>query len=723
MQKEKRIFVLSVLVGLALFQVNAQEITDTTKIKQLDEIIITATRSEKNSIDVGRSVTVVTNEDIKNSGTNSLAEFLTMQEGIFVVGGQQNFGTLSTLFMRGANSNQTVIMVDGIRITDPSSADNSIDLSELSLENVERIEIVRGSHSTLYGSSAIGGVVNIVTKKNNEQPGVHADAEVKGGAFNKNGSILSQNMLLNYTHTNSFYANAEIYNTSSRGFNSTVDTITNSKTYQNPDKSNPFRRTDVIGKLGYKAKNLDLFASYKLVRQFTSIDAGAFQDDNNYTIDFKRNLFTYGSSYKLNNKLSVTYYGGASNIERKAINDSSQVDALGTTDHNYYSGTYKSSIISNDLQINYHSKGIDFVAGGNSYKETMTAETFYYSTAYGIYESITNLDSLKIKDHTASGFVHTDLNGIVLNEKLTALNLALGGRFVNHSIFGNVFTYEINPSLKLSKEALLYFSYTTGYNAPALYQLYSPANSNSVVSLGNKILKPEESQSFEIGLKHELNNQFYYSIVYFNTAVKNVVDYVYLWNKSKSIDSLSFGDYRGDTYVNLGTQYAHGFEFSFTTKISEKLFISGNLTLVQGKIKYNPSGIDTTHTKGNYIQLFSNGVFLTKETQSIGLVRRPSTAHVSITYMPVKKFSLRVDARFTGASNDIYYDSSLGPYGALNTVGVEDYTLLDCSIKYQIIKGLAAMLRVENIFDTKYTEIKGYATRGRGFYCGLRYSF
>lgn len=719
--KPKMILVFTMLAASRLS--HAQQ-ADTTKAVELKPVTVTATRSEKNPIDVGRSVTVISNQDIKNSGANSIAEFLTMQEGIFVVGGQQNPGSLSNLFMRGANGNQTAIMVDGIRITDPTSTDNSIDLSELSLCNVDRIEIVRGSHSTLYGSSAIGGVINILTKKDNEKPGVHADAEVKGGAFNSNGTVQSENVLLNYTHKNGFYVNAGMYNTGSKGFNSTVDTVTNPNTYKHSDIGDGFQKLDLIGKLGYKTKNLDMYACYKQVMQKVNIDDGSFQDDDNYTVNFKRNLFTYGASYKFNDKFSVTYYGGMSDMMRKAIDDSSQVDNIGTTDHSYFSGKYKGSITSNDLQFNYRIKGIDLVAGGNLYKETMTAETYYYSTAFGVYESKSNWDSLKINAQTANGFIHADLNGILLMEKLSAFNLGLGGRFVNHSMFGNVLTYEINPSLKLSKDALLYFSYTTGFNAPSLYQLYSPDKDfGSGITRGNKTLKPEESQSFEIGIKQKLNNQFSYSVAYFNTEVQNVVDYVYLWDKSKAVDSISFGDYKGDTYVNLGTQYTHGFEFSLTSKISEKLILSGNLSIVQGKTKYNPSGIDTTHTGANHIQLFSNGSFVTKETESIGLVRRPSTANISITYTPMKKLALRVDARFAGARGDIYYDAALGPFGALNTVGVEDYTLLDFSARYEIIKGFTAMIRVENIFDTKYSEIRGYATRGRGFYGGIRYSF
>lgn len=217
-----------------------------------------------------------------------------------------------------------------------------------------------------------------------------------------------------------------------------MDTVTNPNTYKHPDMNDGYQKLDLIGKLGYRTGKFDVYACYKRIQQKVDIDKGAFQDDDNYIVDFKRNLFTYGASYKFNDKLSVTYYGGMSDMIRKAIDDSSQVDNLGTTDHTYSSGTYKGAITSNDLQLNYRTKGIDLVAGGNLYKETMTAQTFYYSTVYGIYESKTNLDSLKINTQTSNGFIHTDLNGILLNEKLSAFNLGLGGRFVNHSIFGNV---------------------------------------------------------------------------------------------------------------------------------------------------------------------------------------------------------------------------------------------------------------------------------------------
>jgi vitamin B12 transporter len=93
-----------------------------------------------------------------------------------------------------------------------------------------------------------------------------------------------------------------------------------------------------------------------------------------------------------------------------------------------------------------------------------------------------------------------------------------------------------------------------------------------------------------------------------------------------------------------------------------------------------------------------------------------------LTYKPIGPLGLRIDVRYVGSRNDIFYDSKLGPYGALNTASVADYILADFSQRFSINDHLVILGRIENIFDTKYYEINGFTTRGRGVYISMRYS-
>lgn len=732
--KKEKIYQLTFATMFLAFNVSAQ---DSLKSKQLNEVVVSATRSEKNSIDAGRSITVITSEDIKKSGANSIAELLTQQEGMYVVGAGQNPGMTSSIFTRGANSNQTVILIDGIRITDPSAINNSIDVAELSIANIDKIEIVRGSHSILYGSSAIGGVVNIITKKSSK-PGISVDAAISTGKFGEKTSLFTENFYLNYEFKNGFYAGVEVLNQNVKGMDATVDTITSPLTYQHNNRNDGFDKLDGVGKIGFKNKKWDVYASYKQTKQLTGIDKSAYKDDDNYTINFKRNLITYGASYKVNDKINVSYIGGMSTMKRIAIDDSSQIDALGTFDKTYNKGVYDGKIVSNDLQANYAIKGLNIVLGGGAYGEQMKTNTSYlYFNQWGFPPSYvdlkTSLDSVNPQSTTVNIFLHSDIGAELISEKFKAFVLSYGIRSSHHTIFGNNFTYELNPSIKVIEGGLLFATYATGFNAPSLYQLYDATRYltwdtqyNTGLTRGNKKLNPERSKTFEIGYKQNIRNVTF-SASYFTTEVHNVIEYVYLWDKNIGIDTLgqNFGrdDSRGDTYINLGTMTTQGVELGFSSNVSEKLIISANVSLLSGKLKYKPSDIDTSQTHGNHVQVYSNGAFIAnKEIETLGLVRRPSTANFSLTYIPVKRLALRTALRFVGARDDVYYESNLGPYGALGTVSVEQYSLLDLSVNLNIYKGLSALFRVENVLNKKYYEINGFTTRGRGYYLTIRYT-
>lgn len=696
---------------------------DSVRMYRLPEIVVTATRGEKELSEVGRSVTLITSNEIKNTLYNNVAELLSQQAGIYIVGTGQTPGSLQNIFLRGANTNQTVLLIDGIRITDPSSVDNAIDLSELSVSGIEKIEIVRGSHSTMFGSSAIGGGINILSRKG-LPPGLHTSAQIEFGTFGSNTFNLTENLFLGYALGQGLYLSGGIFNTRVNGINATIDTVTNPNAYHHPDQDN-FAKTDMTGRIGYLNDAFDIYVSYKNSRQKADIDKGAYTDDDNYTIDFKRNLFTYGAAYKMSKDVYLKYLGGYSDMRRVAVDDSSVVDNLGTTDHTYYGGTWKGTTSTNDIQTNVKLKGFEGILGVGYYRETMTSQTYFYSGgSFGVFELRTNLDTLNLNTSTKNIFAHVDLNGTLVHESLGWMACALGLRLNDHNAYGTNFTYEINPSLRIGDHSLLYASYSTGFNAPSLYQLYAPdENYISGITRGNKNLKPETSRSFEIGIRQHLNENLSCSFraAYFNTVVDNIIDYVYMWEKNKSLSSLSFLDYRGDTYLNLGRQFMSGIEIEVQSQITDKISFVGNVSFIGGKLEYDPRAIDTTHTKGNQIQVFASGAFLQSQTESLGLVRRPATANVILIYKPNEDVVMRLDARYVGQRNDVYHESSLGPFGALASKGIEDYALIDISFKYAFMHDLFALIKIQNLLNACYSEIRGYSTLGRGIFISLNH--
>ena len=104
------------------------------------------------------------------------------------------------------------------------------------------------------------------------------------------------------------------------------------------------------------------------------------------------------------------------------------------------------------------------------------------------------------------------------------------------------------------------------------------------------------------------------------------------------------------------------------------------------------------------------------------MIKRSNKANLYFIYNPTQELSLRLYIKYVGKKQDLAYDGTLGPYGALGAQNISDYTLFDISAKFNIMQNLSAALRVENIFDKEYTEVLGYRTRGRGVYASLRFT-
>ncbi|HEX6182065.1 MAG TPA: TonB-dependent receptor, partial [Chitinophagaceae bacterium] len=476
---QKSIFVVAALIISS--PLLAQD--DTSRVKQLNEVEVIATRTEKKVLDAPKSVTVITAKDFQQLPYQNVGDLLSRYEGIFVTGVSQNPGSLQYLYLRGADARQTLVMVDGVKLSDASTPDNAMDLSELSLANIERIEIVRGSQGTLYGSSAIGGTINIITKKN-AQKGVTGNASMQVGTFGSN--TFATNNLINAGYSNGagFYVKGGYANTISDGFNSTIDNGTNTGGFKGNERDG-FSKHDASFKAGYQQNGWDAFVSYRRVQQKTDIDDGAYRDDENHVIRYNRNLYSYGIGKKINNSFSLKFFGGYTNTERRDDDDSSLIaESPKTYDATTLKSKYTGNYLSNEVQADVHWKNLTIVGGAGVTIEKMSVNSELFIRSYN-YTSTTEYDTLGIKATTAFGYARADWKFPFAGEQY--FNLGGGLRFSNHSRFGNFVTFEINPSFKAGPNTLVYANFSKGFNAPSLYQLFAPESDFvSQITRGNK---------------------------------------------------------------------------------------------------------------------------------------------------------------------------------------------------------------------------------------------
>ncbi len=658
----------------------------------------------------------------------SPVEFLNRLPGTYFIGTGQNPGSVKTGFIRGTNSYHTAYLLDGIPLMDPSSVNNSLDLNELTLNGLQSIELLKGSQSTLYGSSAIGGVVNLISDI--PSPGsFFAHLNATGGLLNLSSPFMQYHVSLGKGFSRGFYFMAGLNQVSSKGIDLTTDTIT-SNNYHTSDLD-AFNQMDYFLKAGYKNKKTDAFVSYRSYFHRAELDKRAFVDDDNRYLEFNRHLIYYSLKQNLSSRLKLLWKGGYSSMNRIDIDDSSVVGNQGEYDHQYAKSEFPGSYHYHELSVQYQSRIVKNITGLFYRQEKMNNKSYIYSYSpyFGVYEQNYNLDSLNLQSKTAGVFSQFTVHGSAISSSLSAFSLVFGGRILNHDRYGTQFTWDINPSYTIHENTLIYLAASSGFNSPSLYRLYAPDRAfGAIVSRGNQNLKPETSISFEWGIKKHWGNKFFLQTALFATRVSDIIEYVYLWDKNIGIDTLGNdwmrNDYRGDTYLNLSEQNISGLELSLEGVINPKLRARLNATLYHSEIKINPSDIDVVFTQGNHVQLFESGIFLTRPTSIQKLSRRPSgVVTISMNYKPLKNIETRLLFQWVGRRYDVYYNAALGPYGALDRNLLNAYKILDIEVDYMLLSQLHAGLAIRNLLNEKYAEIQGFNTLGRSVYLRIAYLF
>ncbi|MEA1980779.1 MAG: TonB-dependent receptor plug domain-containing protein, partial [candidate division Zixibacteria bacterium] len=254
-------------------------INNPTNPKQIpDSIVVTANRKATPVKEIGSSVTVITENDIQKSQESSVAEILRTVPGLNVV---QSGGTgkATSVFMRGANSHHTLVIIDGIEMNDPSSPNGAFDFAHLNSGNIQRIEILRGSQSVLYGSDAIGGVIQIFTKRGFGEPSVSLQSEVGSyNSFNESAIISGSKDKFDYS--------VFLSRKDSDGFSATTDTL-------GTKENDGYENSEIATHLGYNLSDkFELNFTGKYLDAKADIDNswGIFEDPNYINQSITKNI-------------------------------------------------------------------------------------------------------------------------------------------------------------------------------------------------------------------------------------------------------------------------------------------------------------------------------------------------------------------------------------------------------------------------------------------------
>ena len=527
---KKRFFVLAAVIISST--VRSQDTTG----KLLDEAVVTANKFEQKQSQTGKVVSVITKEQLERSNGKTIAQILNEQAGITINGAYNAQGSVQTVFMRGASSGRTLILLDGIPVNDPSMINNEFDLNLFSINDVERIEICKGAQSTLYGSDAIAGAINIITiKKDVTKP---FNVKATTGFGNKN--TVRNNIQL-YGKAGNLTYSTRFAKLSTNGFSAAYDS-TGVKDYDNDGYDgnviNAGLQYQIIPSLLVKA--FILHSQYK-----ADIDAAGFADEKDYKINnnnlssgaglvFKRGIINITGNYQ---------YG---ELNRKYKNDSLFIRPFGIKfESNKYGGRTQYAELFGNITA---AKWLTVLAGFD-YRWGNMNQQYYSLSSFGPYSSSFKDTSLNQKSFYTS---------LLINVLKNKLNVEIGGRTNKHSRYGSNSTYTVNPSFNINKNWRVFGSIASGFKAPSIFQVYDAFS-------GNIDLKSEKSTNYEMGVQqnHSTINS---RVVFFHREIKNGIDYNYTTFK----------------YFNFVKQTVNGLEVELAATPTKNLSITANYTFITG---------------------------------------------------------------------------------------------------------------------------------------------
>ncbi len=631
----------------------------------LPEIVVTATRLPLRLDALPVPVTVLMGDSLRARGVRSVAEALRDVPGVEIASAGPD-GAQTSLFLRGGESDYVKVLVDGVPLNDPGGA---IDLADLDLTNVERIEVVRGPASVLYGSDAVSGVIQIFTRRGHGRPeatasalpglGARRDAAGSYPTLDLEAGLSGGDAALGYSFGISRYRSDGLLPLNNGYLNRAVSARL----------ALARGRSDIAANARYH----DAVYHYPTDGAGNIVDTNAVQDGRMFAL-------SVDAGHDFGGRAQARILATDNEI-RRTFQDrqDNAADTLGT-----YAGDghQRQSRRSVDGRLNlFLSPAGDVLTLGAMLERDAVNGNSRYVSQYG----------------PITGAVNEQRTTRALYAQLVAkpaphLDAQLGVRREDNDAFGVFGTYRLGASYALTASTRLRAAFGTAFREPSFAESYGSGYGD----VGNPGLGPEHTRTWEGGLRQTLlAGRLSISATYFDQHFTDLVQYTFTTPTPGA-----------PNYYNVGGANARGVELSGHADLGRAVGVEGQVTLLRTRVTDQGLATDSTFVQGMPL-----------------LRRAPVTADARVRWAAAPGFTVRLGLRHTGARDDVDFAAPTYPSPRITLAPVTTVELSGDYAFDALGQHATAVLRVHNLLDARYQEIAGFPARGRTAELGLRVRF
>ena len=654
------------IIGSASY---SQSNIDTISNTKLEEVVVTATKTLRQLSTLPMPAKLITKDEIAKSSSAKLSDILDDQPGIFIV---PDFGGGNGIQIQGLDSQYTLLLIDGSPIIGRQSG--TLDLDRISIGNIEQIEIIKGSSSSLYGTDALGGVVNLITSKAKDS--ISAEASYKISTFNTNDISVNLGKISQNGDNLNFYFNSF----DSNGYDLNDDSILNTV--------EPYKSYTGFLRYNFKKNKWSYFSSVRIYNENQDFTL----NENSYGKNIINELGINTSINYIKNKnyklIFENYYTNYKNDEEFRLNQNSIEESF------FNQSLFKSELrsIYTINKKNTLTFGLGFYSEllkrNNFYREEVSQNSFNYFVQY-------------------EGFIFENTNYVfgARYDQYDEYESEFSPRFairtqINDNISSKI---SIGKGFKTPDYRQLYFNFSnssSGYSVigfNAAKEIIS--NLQSLGQISNLIisqdefegkLKPETSISFNLGFNIKTNKSTVFDINFFRNQISNLIDYKIIASKVNGQSIFS--------YYNLNKVYTQGIEFNSTSTVFNDIEISLGYQFLEAKDNDSKNQI-------------KNGEVFARRTPSSPTFQIKPKDYFGLYNRSKHNFNLKISYAFKDYF-DIYFKSKYrSKYGLSDSNGnnllddfddfVESNLISDISISKNY-KNYILTFGVENLFD--YTD-------------------